>query len=456
MSRILVVEDQVGMREMVAEALDDAGFECAAVDSAERAWSELERGDVDAVVTDLRLPGESGMAVLARVRQLDPKLPVIIITAHATVEGAVDAMRQGATDYLVKPFSLDELEVRLRRALGEFRAELETRRLRQELRGRYGRLVGSSGGLERVFRDVDKVAPTPIPVLILGESGTGKELLAREIHERSPRARGPFVAVNCAAIAKGLIESELFGHEKGAFTGAHRSRKGYIEMAEGGTLFLDEIGDLDNDTQVKLLRFLQEKEVTRVGGDRSRVVDVRVLAATNRDLKADVAAGRFRDDLYFRLSVVTLALPPLRDRRDDVPALIEHFVAKWNTELHCNTQPSPEFVRSALAYDWPGNVRELENAIERAIVLCSGDLLRPDDLPFEGGDAEGGEGSTSLVGEVEAFERQLVARALAEADGNTSRAAKALGVKRTTLQYKIRKYGLGDATDPEKSPPGDG
>jgi len=447
MSRILIVEDQVGMREMMAEALADTGFECTAVESAEQALIELERGDVDAVISDLRLPGASGMVVLARARQLDQKLPVIIVTAHATVEGAVDAMRQGATDYLVKPFSLDELEVRLRRALGAFRAEEETRRLRQELRGRYGRLVGSAAGLQRIFRDVDKVAPTPIPVLILGESGTGKELLAREIHERSPRGRGPFVAVNCAAIPKGLIESELFGHEKGAFTGAHRNRKGTIEMAEGGTLFLDEIGDLDLDTQVKLLRFLQEREVTHVGGDRGRVVDVRVLVATNRDLKADVASGRFREDLFFRISVVMLVLPPLRERRDDVPALVEHFVSKWNTELHRTVQPSPEFVRCALAYDWPGNVRELENAIERAIVLCESDLLRPSDLPFETGTLVSGEGGGTLVSEVEAFERQLVERALAEAGGNTSRAAKALGVKRTTLQYKIRKYGLGEGTD---------
>ena len=447
MSRILIVEDQVGMREMMAEALADTGFECTAVESAEQALTELERGDVDAVISDLRLPGASGMVVLARARQLDQKLPVIIVTAHATVEGAVDAMRQGATDYLVKPFSLDELEVRLRRALGAFRAEEETRRLRQELRGRYGRLVGSAAGLQRIFRDVDKVAPTPIPVLILGESGTGKELLAREIHERSPRGRGPFVAVNCAAIPKGLIESELFGHEKGAFTGAHRNRKGTIEMAEGGTLFLDEIGDLDLDTQVKLLRFLQEREVTHVGGDRGRVVDVRVLVATNRDLKADVASGRFREDLFFRISVVMLVLPPLRERRDDVPALVEHFVSKWNTELHRTVQPSPEFVRCALAYDWPGNVRELENAIERAIVLCESDLLRPSDLPFETGTLVSGEGGGTLVSEVEAFERQLVERALAEAGGNTSRAAKALGVKRTTLQYKIRKYGLGEGTD---------
>lgn len=443
MSRILLIEDQTGMREMMAEALSDAGFDRVAVESAELAYRELEQGDFDAVITDLRLPGDSGMEVLARARQHDSKLPVILVTAHASVEGAVEAMRQGASDYLVKPFSIDELEVRLRRAIGESRAEQERGRLRQELRGHYGRLVGSGDAMDSLFRSVDKIAPTPIPVLILGESGTGKELLAREVHDRSPRADKPIVAVNCAAIPKGLIESELFGHERGAFTGAHKSRKGSVEMAEEGTLFLDEIGELENDTQVKLLRFLQEKEICRVGSNHHRAIDVRIVAATNRDIKAEITAGRFREDLYFRLSVVSLVMPPLRDRREDIPSLVEHFVDKWGKELHRPVQASPEFVRAALSYDWPGNVRELENAIERAIVLCDGLVLKPHDLPFDTSVEElDDEGHSSLVAEVEAFERQLISRALKLAKGNTSQAAKALDIKRTTLQYKIRKYDL--------------
>ncbi|MFH1812022.1 MAG: sigma-54 dependent transcriptional regulator [Pseudomonadota bacterium] len=443
MPRVLVVDDQAGMREMIAEALADRHLQVLTADSAEAAYELLGQHDFDVVITDLRLPGDSGLDLLKRLQRDDPGLPVLLITAHGSVEGAVEAMRQGATDYLVKPFGLDELDVRLQRALGAARVDQEAARLRREVRGRHGRMVGSSPALAQIFRSVEKLAPTPIPVLIQGESGTGKELLAREIHDRSPRAQGPFVAVNCAAIPKGLIESELFGHERGAFTGAHRSHKGHLELAEGGTLFLDEIGDLDPDTQVKLLRFLQEKEVARVGSETRRVIDVRVLAATHRDLKAEVASGRFREDLFFRLSVVTLDLPPLRERREDIPALVEHFVQKWSTELHRTVRATPEFVRSTLGYDWPGNVRELENAIERAIVLCEDDVLRPRDLPFEtAAAADDGDARSSMVTEVEAFERQLILSALTAAGGNTSRAAKALGVRRTTLQYKIRKYGL--------------
>jgi DNA-binding NtrC family response regulator len=377
------------------------------------------------------------MAVLARARQLDQKLPVIIITAHATIEGAVDAMRQGATDYLVKPFSLDELEVRLRRALGEFRAEEETRRLRQELRGHYGRLVGTGGGLERIFRDVDKVAPTPIPVLVLGESGTGKELLAREIHERSPRGRGPFVAVNCAAIPKGLIESELFGHEKGAFTGAHRSHKGYVEMAEGGTLFLDEIGDLDNDTQVKLLRFLQEKEVTRVGGARGRVIDVRVLAATNRDLAARMASGAFREDLYYRLRVVEVAIPPLRERREDILPLARFFVDRFRSKLKLPAlRLSAESIRYLIDYPWPGNVRELENAIEHAAVLSRDGRLTPDLLPaaivHPTAAPAAGKRTLADVG------RDHIREVLRQTGGSRRKAAAILGISSTTLWRRLK------------------
>ncbi len=453
MTYVLVVDDQIGMREMLSEVLRDKGYSVDTAANAAQAYQALDAALPDLLITDLRLPDENGLHIIEKVRALDAQLPIILITAHASIDGAVEAMRQGASDYMVKPFSLKELDLRVERALAGARVGHEAERLRVELRRQFGQMVGHSEALQTIFQQVDRLARSPVSVLIRGESGTGKELLAREIHERSERRQKPFIAVNCAAIPAGLFESELFGHMRGAFTGAVRDRAGYIEQADGGTLFLDEIGDLELDAQVKLLRFLQERELRRLGETRLRKVDLRVIAATNRDLHSELNIGRFREDLFFRLAVVDLQLPPLRERKDDIPDLVTHFVRKWTTRLHRKVTHDDSFVQACLAYSWPGNVRELENSIERAVVLCDGKQLRAADLMTprqQSGPGTAGidvaltfkQGAASLTEQVEAFEKQLIDAALREVDGNTSRAAELLAVKRSTLQYKVQKYRL--------------
>lgn len=455
MTHVLVVDDQIGMREMLSEALSDKGYSVDTAASAAQAYQALDVQLPDLLMTDLRLPDENGLHIIAKVRAIDAQLPIVLITAHASIDGAVEAMRQGASDYMVKPFSLKELDLRVERALAGARIGQEAERLRLELRRQFGQMIGHSESLQQIFRQVDKLARSPVSVLIRGESGTGKELLAREIHDRSERREKAFIAVNCAAIPAGLFEGELFGHSRGAFTGAVRDRAGYIEQAEAGTLFLDEIGDLELDAQVKLLRFLQEREFRRLGSNLLRKVDVRIIAATNRDLHEDIKTGQFREDLYFRLAVVDLLLPPLRDRLDDIPDLIAHFVHKWSQNLHREVSVDDSFAQACLDYAWPGNVRELENSIERAVVLCEGGVLQAKDLSGSSSSPEKSvrtaglpdlaiDSGQTLNQQVENFERALIENALKKSGGNTSKAADLLGIKRSTLQYKVQKYAFSD------------
>jgi len=453
-AHVLIVDDKAGMRDMLARVFEERDHSTAVASSAEEALECLDERVADVVITDLKLPGLDGIALLDRVHERWPDLPVLVMTAYGTVSDAVEAMRKGAIDFVEKPFHVDVVEARVAHALEERRRRARHLALEEEWSRRFGRLVGSSPAMQEVYRMVERVAPGSSPVLVLGESGTGKELVAREIHDRSPRAEGPFVPINCAALPENLLESELFGHEKGAFTGADRARPGRLELADGGTVFLDEIGELEPHLQVKLLRFLQEKEVQRIGGTTTRRLDVRIVAATNRDLKAEVAGGRFREDFYYRLNVVGMTLPPLRRRSEDVLELADAFLARYARETHKGVELSGEVRAALLAHDWPGNVRELENAIERLVMLAGPNGIDVRDLPPEirsgvvrREEEDGEAGPLALPDRLDAIERAEIARALRDHDGNQSRAARALGISRTTLQYKIDKHALSSGDD---------
>jgi DNA-binding NtrC family response regulator len=444
--RILVVDDEPAQRELVAGFLRKQGCEVALAGDGKEALARFKAEPFDLVLTDQRMPGLSGLELLAAVRRVTPEVAVIVMTAYGTIETAVAAIKAGAADYLPKPLNLDELLHRVRAVQERERLLAVNRELRLALseRHRVDGIIGESGRMQEALSLVHRVAGSDATVLIQGESGTGKELLAKAIHYASPRASGPLVKVNCAALPESLLESELFGHEKGAFTGALASRQGRFELAHGGTLFLDEVGDLPLHLQVKLLRVLQEREFERVGSSRPIAVDVRLIAATHRDLAAGVKAGQFRDDLYYRLNVVTIVVPPLRERREDIPPLIDHFVRKF---AEANRKPIAGLTPAArdllLRYDYPGNVRELENLIERAVVLTRDDVIGPADLPLTLQDAttEVAE-PAGLTAAVEALERRLIREALAGAAGVQTRAAEALGISERVLRYKLKKYGL--------------
>ncbi len=450
-ARIVVLDDERRMADVVAMVLRREGYEVEAVVDPEAAIAAVERGPVDCLVTDLRMPGSDGLAVLRRAREADPELPVILMTAHGTVATALAALRAGAFDYVEKPFDNDELRALVRRALDVTRLARENRYLRGELRSRYAldAMVAESASMQGVLDLVRRAARSPATVLVSGESGTGKELVARAVHYHSERVGAPFVAANCKAFASGVLESELFGHEKGAFTGAERARPGLFERAHGGTLLLDEIGEVTPEFQAKLLRVLQERVVVRVGGDDERPVDVRIVAATNRDLRAEVAAGRFREDLYFRLAVIPIALPPLRERPEDVLPLARHFLAKWNAELGRGLRGfASDLEALLLRHPWPGNVRELENAIERGVVLARGDVLGADDLLLEPSPAEadappaGAGRGERLQDFLDRAAAERIRAALAEAGGVKLEAARRLGVDRTTLYRLMRRFGI--------------
>ncbi|WP_248362538.1 sigma-54-dependent transcriptional regulator [Anaeromyxobacter oryzae] len=443
------------MRHLLSLILKDRGYETRAVSTAEDALREIASRDHDLVLTDVRMPGIGGLALVRELQRIAPDLLVVVMSAYGAHDAAIDAMKAGAYDYLAKPFKPDEVVLLLRKAEERERLARENRRLRGELAAAYrpDAIVGTSEAMESALRQVRKVAPQKTTVLLEGESGTGKELVARALHELSPRASMPFVAVNCGAIPADLLESELFGHVKGAFTDARRDKKGLAAEADGGTLFLDEIGELPLGLQVKLLRFLQEEEVRPVGDVRARKVDVRVVAATARDLARAVAAAQFREDLYWRLNVVAVRLPPLRERRDDIPALAGHFLAR-----HARLRPelpglalSPEARDALLAHRWPGNVRELEHALERAVVLADGPVIREEDLPdtVRAAPARGApavavpEGSLSVKRAIRAVEEQLIRAALERTGGNRTRAAELLDLSYRALLYKIKDYGLG-------------
>jgi DNA-binding NtrC family response regulator len=455
--RILIVEDEAAIRLALSGLLRREGYEVAQAERGDAALQALASDAFDLVLTDLALgAGATGMDVLRQAKQLRPGLPVVMITAHGSEKVAVEAMKLGAADYVPKPFDNDEIRLVVGRALERTRLERENRELRERVERafRFDNLIGSGAAMRRVFEVIRKVAETDLTVLIRGESGTGKELVAEALHQHSTRARGPFVAVNCAAISRELVESELFGHEKGAFTGADARRKGRFESASGGTIFLDEIGDMAPETQAKVLRVLQERRFERVGGSAPVEVDVRVLAATHRDLEADVKRGRFREDLYYRLKVVEIAIPALRERREDVPALVDRFLGDLAERLG---RPKKAIRAAALARlaagAWPGNVRELRNVVEQAAVLATGDAIEEADLRLAQPEAEtpGDAGGPDLSfaeakrRTVLDFERRYLLGALRQHGGNISRAAAAIGMVRQSLQQKIRELGLRDA-----------
>jgi len=449
MSKILIADDNKELCTILYRSLKKRGYLVEVAEDGEQAVNKVNEDFFDVLVTDLRIPKVDGMEILRKTKDVSPATMVIVITAFGTVENAVEAMKEGAFDYILKPFSSDEIEIKIKHALERQRLGMENEFLRESIQTRFGPIIGSSESMKTVYKLVDKVAPTTAPVLILGRSGTGKELVAREIHKRSDRKDGPFVAVNCVALASGVLESELFGHEKGSFTGAVSRRRGKFEVADGGTLFLDEIGELSEEIQVKLLRFLQEKEFQRVGGNENVKVNVRVLAATNRNLHEEVTEGRFREDLFYRLNMFTIMLPALNERSEDLYELANHFLCKYNKELHKNLKISPEIVGVLKNHDWPGNVRELENVIAQAVILADGDMLEASHLPggFKKAKASNGSEvsineSSGVTSQIEAIEAEMVKRALEETNWNQVKAAEKLGLKRTTLQYKMQKFGL--------------
>ncbi|NJB69158.1 two-component system NtrC family response regulator [Desulfobaculum xiamenense] len=450
---ILVLDDERNYLVVLEAMLDEAGYNVTALSDPELALAYLEESEVDVLVTDMKMPKLSGREVLERVQRNYPHIPVLIMTAFGSIESAVEAMRLGAFDYITKPFSNEQLMLSIAKATQLADMHRSNRLLRENLEERYGlhNIIGKSKVMRQVLEMVDKAAPSRSTVLIEGDSGTGKELVARAIHFASPRKDAPFVSVNCMALAPGVLESELFGHEKGSFTGAVASRRGRFELANGGTLFLDEIGELTPELQVKLLRVLQERKFERVGGAREIEVDIRVVTATNVDLAQAVQAGSFREDLYYRLNVVRIHMPPLRERREDIPLLAAHFLAKYATE---NAKDIHGFSSEALnyitGYEWPGNVRQLQNVIERCVVLASGTSITVDDLPAEVRDEESQFKSAvdllparlNLGDTLEKIEGALVRRALARNDFVKVKAAEALGISKSLLQYKLKKYNI--------------
>ncbi len=450
--QLLVVDDDPGMQLFLKDALEQAQYAVTVKGSAEDALETLKDDAFDLILMDVRLPGMSGLEAVDEIQKADRRTPIIIMTAHGTRDSALDAVRRGAYDYFTKPFSLDELEIIVRRALEKKRLIGELDRLSQELAAnrRRGQLVGASRAMEDVVRLVDRVGPTDSTVLILGESGTGKELIAGAVHERSTRSTRPLIKLNCAAIPEALLESELFGHEKGAFTGAYARKLGKFEQADGGTLLLDEIGDMSLSTQAKILRALQERELQRVGGGQTVKVDVRILASTNKDLERAVREGAFRDDLYFRLNVVSIHVPPLRDRRDEIPELADHFLAEANARLKRNIlRLAPDALAALMEYGWPGNVRELRNMIERAAVVNDGDVLALSSFPPPIRPAEPIAGTAArwdnlqnltLDEKVAHLERAFVVDALARAGGVQAAAARLLGVTERSVWHLVKKH----------------
>jgi two-component system response regulator AtoC len=472
MRRVLIVDDEQNLRHMLQTLLKREGYEPVGVASVDSALLELSDRPYDIVITDLRMPGKSGMELVEELRRRNMQTTVMVMTAYGSRDIAIEAMKRGAYDYISKPFEADELVLLLRKAEERERLFRENQTLHKQIRAGgqepeagLGDLVARSPQMLDLFRTVRKIAEFKTTVLIDGESGTGKELVARAIHRLSPRSSGPFIAVNCGAIPDTLLESELFGHRKGAFTDANRDRKGLFEEASGGTLFLDEIGELPLALQVKLLRVLQEGEVRRLGDSQDMKIDVRVVAATARDLSAEVSRGTFREDLFYRLNVFALHLPALRERREDIPLLVDHFLGRMNARMGLAIAgASAEALRALVAYDWPGNVRELENCIERAIVLCEGSQIEVDALPERLRRTEptsvvpepGAEddGDLSIKRASRRSEEALIRRALHKTQGNRTRAAELLEISHRALLYKIKEYGISVGRDPREATAG--
>ncbi|HUT83013.1 MAG TPA: sigma-54 dependent transcriptional regulator [Thermodesulfobacteriota bacterium] len=445
---ILVVDDEEIVRESLCSWLKEDGYQAEAVEDGFKALDIIKKKPWNVLFVDLKMPGMDGLEVMRRAKALQPDVPIIIITAYATVNTAVEAMKEGAYDYLVKPFNPEEISLIIRRLIEKQALLKENIFLRKELKKQFyfQDLISKSRKMQDIFELARTVGKSTSNILILGESGTGKELLARAIHLESLRADTPFVSVSCAALTETLLESELFGHEKGAFTHAISQKKGKFEMANGGTIFLDEIGDIGAKLQLDLLRILQEKEFSRVGGNEVIKVDVRIIAATNRDLKKAIEEGKFREDLYYRLNVISILIPPLRERKEDIPLLVDHFIEKFNIEMKKKIEGiSPEALNSIMAYIWPGNVRELENTIERAMVITKGTMINVEDLGLP---SRAEENSLTCAAppsgdkSMKAVEKNHMAKILKENDWNIQRSAEILGIDRVTLYNKIKKYEL--------------
>lgn len=440
--KILIVDDELSVRKSLEEWFREDGFQAVTAEDGEAALRQMPAGPYDIIVIDLKMPGMDGVTLQKRIREIDRDAAIVILTAYASVETAVEALKLGAFDYITKPVDPDDLSHVVQNALRQKELTEENLRLKEKVSELSGPtpIIGESPAMRRVLELLHTVAETDSTVVIRGESGTGKELVARAIHAQSKRRFFPIVAVNCGSIAESLLESELFGHEKGAFTGAQYRRKGKIELAHGGTLFLDEVGDVSPKMQIDLLRVLEARRFTRVGGDQEVTSDFRLVCATNKDLEQLVAEHRFREDLYYRINVFTIALPPLRERPEDITRLARHFVEKYARAMAKPVREfTPEAEAAMLAYRWPGNVRELENAVERAMVIGRGPAIRREDLPLTL-EANGSNGSRDLT--LDAVEKEHIERVLAQLDGNVTRSAAALGIDRATLYHKIKRYGI--------------
>jgi DNA-binding NtrC family response regulator len=449
---LLIVDDEIGARESLKMVFKE-DFDVLLAKSADEAFSQIKEQTPDIILLDILLPDLDGLKVLGRIKGDDPDAIVIMITATRTVRTAVEAMKLGAYDYVTKPFDVDELRLIVSRALSNQALQKEVTYLRERIDERYdfGRMIGKGKGMRHIFHLIEQIAPSKATVLVMGESGTGKELVSRAIHHQSPRKQFPFITINCAAIPETLMESELFGHEKGAFTNAIEKKLGRCEVAHQGTLFLDEIGELSLATQAKILRFLEEKEFNRIGSSKTVKVDVRLITATNKDLTQQIKKGEFREDLYYRINVVPIMIPPLRDRKEDIPLLIEHFIKKINEENGKKVKGvSEEALAWMTQYDWPGNVRELENLIERMVALTPNEYIQPRELPFSSPERPRTnglkesilQGSVSLLKAEEEFERELISDALKRVNNVQSHAAELLGISRRILKYKIDKLGI--------------
>ncbi|NLX25893.1 MAG: sigma-54-dependent Fis family transcriptional regulator [Lentisphaerae bacterium] len=444
---VLIVDDEKSARDGLVRALR-RDYNVLAAESGATALTILSERSVDVLLSDVRMPGMDGITLMQRALANQPELTCIILTAYGDVDLAVEAMKQGATDFMIKPINLDKLELVLARVLKARRIELENAQLRVQLDDKYGleNIIGRSPAMQEVFDTIRQVAASRATVLIQGESGTGKELVAKAIHQLSPRSKGPFVAVHCAALSENILESELFGHEKGAFTGAMERRIGRFEKADGGSLFLDEISEIDPSVQVKILRALEERQIERVGGDTPVDVDTRLIAATNRDLKGMVEKGEFREDLFYRLYVVVVTLPPLRERQDDILLLLNHYLAVFNEEnkkqINGFTPAAYEILSS---YRWPGNIRELRNLVERMVVLARGSILDVQDIPAPVREQVSGGGEVRIDADltVDEMEKRMIIQTLEKTKGNRTRAAEKLGISRRTLHRKLNQYGIG-------------
>lgn len=455
MPGVLIVEDESKLLRLLELSLSEDGFTVYSAPSAEDGLSRLGHNAVDLVITDLKLPGMNGLEFLQAIKRINATLPVIVMTAYGTVETAVEAMKSGASDYVLKPFSLEEIKLIVHKELDIHQLREENRSLREALGQRYTfrNIIAMSSRMQEVLATVSRVAPSNSTVLLGGESGVGKDLIARALHEHSRRASGPFVKINCTAIPENLLESELFGYEKGAFTGAHASKPGKFEMADKGTIFLDEIGDVPPAIQVKLLGVLQERQFDRLGGTKTLKVDVRLVAATNRDLRVALEQGTFREDLYYRLNVVPINIPPLRERKEDIPYLVDYFIKRFAKESGKSIKGITSAGLSLLtSFHWPGNVRELENIIERTVALSSGEMIDAEDIFLDTSRPKATTGQVPFLPEgtsLEQWEDEMIKEALRRTNGNKSQAARLLGLSRNALRYRLSKIGLSDEESQE-------